>query len=269
MKTAILDKDGKTKGEINLPKCFSMPIREDIVAKVLNSKKKIQPYAPMLIAGQQYSASGKIVHKRKVWKSQYGRGMSRIPRKILMRRGSQFNWEGATSPNTKGGRRAHPPKVESMIQKNKINKNELKIAFFSAISATANSEELSKKYKRLNYKKIESLPFVIESVIITFKVKDFLVSLKKILGKDLYEIAIKNKKIRGGKGKLRGRKYKSNAGLLLVIGKNEEIKTKILDVKNTDNLSVVDLAKGGLGRLTVYTNEAIKDLKNKIKENLK
>ena len=48
-------------------------------------------------------------------------------------------------------------------------------------------------------------------------------SLKKILG-DLYDVAIQKKTIRAGIGKLRGRKYKHNAGLLLVIGKDEEKK---------------------------------------------
>ena len=85
-------------------------------------------------------------------------------------------------------------------------------------------------------------------------------SLKKILGEKLFEVAIKKKKIRSGRGKLRGRKYKSNAGLLIVIGKNEKLKTNAFDVASTKTLSVIDLAKGGAGRLTIYTEEAIKDL---------
>jgi large subunit ribosomal protein L4e len=269
MKTNVFDKNGKVKNEIDLPKFFSSEIRYDIVAKVLNSKKQFQPYSPMILAGKQYSASGKIVHKRKVWKSQYGRGMSRVPRKILTRRGSQFNWEGATSPNTRGGRRAHPPLVISRIKKDKINKKELKIAFFSAISATGKYEELLKKYETLDDKKIKKLPFVISSDLLKLKVKSFLIILRTILEEDLYSIAIKNKKIRKGKGKLRGRKYKSNAGLLLVIGNDEKFNSKIFDSKNVKSLSVINLAKGGLGRLTIYTEKAIEDLNNKFKEKVK
>ena len=116
-KANILNIDGKKVKEIELPKCFSQPIREDIVAKVVEIKKQKQPYGPSPVGGKQSSASGKIVHRRHVWKSGYGRGQSRIPRKTMSRRGTQFNWVGAEVPNTRGGRRAHPPKAASMINK--------------------------------------------------------------------------------------------------------------------------------------------------------
>ena len=61
-------------------------------------------------------------------------------------------------------------------------------------------------------------------------------------------------------GKMRGRKYKSNAGVLVVVGKKEKIKTNAFETKNVGELSVVDLAKGGAGRLTIYTENAINEL---------
>ena len=265
MKANILSVEGKKLKEIELPNCFSQEIREDIIAKVLEAKKIKQPYAPLLVAGKQYSASGKIKHRRHVWKTHYGRGVSRIPRKIMSRRGSQFNWIGATVPFAVGGRRTHPPKVISMLNRKKINKKEMKIALMSAISATANEKEMKKKYERLKDKKIEmkNLPFIVESKIISLKTKNLLESLKKIFGKDLFDIALKKKKVRSGKGKLRGRKYKSNAGMLLVTGKNEKMETKLLDISNINHLNVTDLAKGKQGRLVIYTEQAIKDLKEK------
>jgi large subunit ribosomal protein L4e len=261
MKTKILTIDGKSKGEINLPKDFSSPIREDIVQKVLEIKKNWQPYGPNPLAGN-YSASGKINHRRHVWKSQYGRGISRIPRKIFSRRGSQFNWEGADIPSTRGGRRAHPPKSISMINTKKINKKEMKIAFESALSATANKKFVEKKYERIE-KLDKNIPFVIDSKIIILETKDFLNNLKKILGEKLFEIAKKRKGIRSGIGRLRGRKYKRSAGALIVVGENEKFKTSLFDVVNVKNLSVNDLAKGGLGRLVIYTENAIKFLEKK------
>ena len=84
MKAKILDINGKEKSNIDLPKCFSEKVREDIVAKVLEAKKSQQPYAPSPVAGKQSSARGKIKHLRHVWKSGYGRGKSRIPRKIVV-----------------------------------------------------------------------------------------------------------------------------------------------------------------------------------------
>lgn len=258
-KTKILTIDGKEKNSIDLPKCFSAKIREDIVQKVLEAKKVKQPYGASPVAGKQYSAKGKIVHKRHVWKSQYGRGISRVPRKITSRRGSQFRWEGAESPNTRGGMRAHPPKPESMINTKKINKKELKIAFESSLSATANKKFVEKKYSKID--KVEKeIPFVVDSKIVGLKTKELLKNLKKILGEKLFDAAVKKKSVRAGKGSRRGRKYKSNAGMLFVVGENEKLKTGAFDIVNAKNLGVNDLARGGLGRLTIYTENAIKFL---------
>ena len=268
MKAKILNIQGKEKGPIELSKSFDRKIREDIVAKVLEAKKRKQPYAPSPVAGKQHSAKGKTVHRRHVWRSGYGRGASRVPRKIFSQKGSQFNWEAAEVPFARGGMRAHPPKILSMLNFRKINKKELKIAFESVLSSTANGKEIVKRYSSLEGKKIENAPFIVESKISTLKVKELLESLKKILGKDLFKLAIQKKEVRRGKGKLRGRKYKSNAGLLLVLGENEKLKTTAFDIVPVNSLSITDLAKGGLGRLTIYTEESIKEL-NKRLENKK
>ncbi len=263
MKTKLLDINGKEKGKIDLPKCFSTKVREDIVAKVIEIKKIKQPYAPSPVAGKQHSASGILIHQRKVWKSQYGRGISRIPRKIMTRKGSQFNWVGAEVSNTRGGRRPHPPKVLSMINRLKVNKKELKLALESALSATMDAKFVTKRYATLKDSKIENIPFIVESKLATLKVKELVSSLKKILGETLFGLAVQKKSIRSGKGKLRGRKYKSNAGLLIVIGNKEKLKTTAFDVVSVEKLGVNDLASGGVGRLTVYTEEAIKNLGEK------
>jgi large subunit ribosomal protein L4e len=265
MKAKILDIQGKEKASIELPRCFSQKIRDDIVSKVLEAKKNQQPHSPSPVAGKQHSASGKIVHRRHVWKSGYGRGNSRIPRKVMTRKGSQFNWVGAEVSSTRGGRRSHPPKVLSMINTLKINKKELKIALMSALSATVNEKEVAKKYDRLKDKKIERLPLIVESKIVSLKTKDLIASLKQVLGEVLFELALRKKSVRAGKGKMRGRKYKSNAGLLLVVGDKEKLKTKSFEVVNVNTLGVTDLAKGGMGRLTLYTEEAVKELGEKLK----
>ena len=207
-------------------------VREDIVAKVVEAKKMRQPYSPSPVAGKQHSATGKIQHARHVWKTMQGKGISRVPRKIMSRRGSQFNWVGAEIPNARGGRRAHPPKIVSMINTKRINKKEMALAFKSALAATANEKIVSKRYERLNGKKISGLPLVVEPKITILKTKELISSLKKILGEDLFEVSLKQRSVRSGKGKLRGRKYKKNAGLLLVTGNKEKLKTNVIDVKN-------------------------------------
>jgi large subunit ribosomal protein L4e len=267
MKSKVLDLEGKEKHLIELPKEFHSEIREDIVSKVLESKKTQQPYSPSPVAGKQHAAKGKIVHRRHVWRSGYGRGSSRVPRKIFSQRGSQFNWEAAEVPQARGGMRAHPPKIAHFFKKLKINKKELKIAFVSALSATANPEYVSKKYSTLNSEKNKINVPVIISLSEKIKAKDLLNGLKKILGEELYQVGIKNKTIRAGKGKMRGRKYKSNAGMLFVIGNSEKLKTKSFEVKQVQELGIIDLAKGGLGRLTVYTENAIKDLEKRLNGN--
>jgi len=265
MRAKILDIHGKEKGSIELPKAFSEIVREDVISKVLEAQKTRQPYGPSPVAGKQHSASGKIRHLRHVWKSGYGRGSSRVPRKIMTRRGSQFNWVAAEIPSAIGGRRAHPPKTISMINTKRINKKEMALALKGALSATGNEKIVSNKYEKLKDEKISGLPIVIESKIISLKTKDLISSLKKILGKILFEVSLKKRKIRSGKGKLRGRKYKKNLGLLLVTGNKEKIKTNIIDVKNAKELNVTDLANGGAGRLTIYTEEAIKELGERLK----
>ncbi len=271
MKAAVLSVDGKKIRDVELPACFSYEIRDDVVSKVLEARKTKQPYYPMLLAGKQYSASGIIPHRRNVWKTHYKKGISRIPRKIVSRKGSQFVWIGATIPGTVGGRRAHPPKLLSMTTRKKINKNEMKIALLSALSATASEKQLSRKYPALNSKSIENvkLPLIVESKLLSLKTKDMIGSLRKILDKDLANIAFKKKSIRSGRGKLRGRKHKKNAGALMVFGDREKMKANVLDSSNVKNLSVANLAKGGQGRLVVYTEEAIKEIDEKFKNSPK
>ena len=263
MKVKILDINGQSKKTIELPKFFESEIREDIVAKVLEAKKRQQPFSPSPVAGKQHSAKGKIVHRRHVWRSGYGRGQSRVPRKIFSQKGTKFNWEAAEVPQARGGMRAHPPKILHFMKELKINKKENKIAFESALSATANKKFIQKKYGGIENLSKE-VPFIIESEILNLKTKQFFESLKKILGEEIFSVAVRKKAIRSGKGKLRGRKHKSNSGALIVIGEKEKIKINNFDVANPKILNVTDLAKGGLGRITIYTENAIKDLEKRI-----
>lgn len=265
MKTKIIGIDGKEKGNIELPVCFSERIREDLIAKIIEAKKSVQPYSPSLVAGKQHAAKGKLVHRRHVWRSGYGRGASRVPRKVMSRRGSQFGWEAAEVPQARGGMRAHPPKVISHVKKSSVNKKEMKMAFKSALSATADAKHVSKRYKTLEKEKIGNLPLIVEDKMTSLKTKDLILLLRKILGEKVFSIALSIKKVRSGKGSRRGRKYKSNAGALIVLGKNEKIKSSAFDSKKVNDLSITDLAKGGIGRLTIYTEQAIKDLGEKCK----
>jgi len=259
MKVPILNKTGKEKGLIDMPKNFSAKIRTDILAKVFEAQKIKQSTGAKIGAGAAYSASGILKHRRHVWKTTYGRGISRVPRKIMSRSGSSFNWVGATVASTRGGRRAHPPRSEEN-QIKKINKKELRIAFDSALAGTINSSCLEKKYGR----KITG-GFVFDSSILDLKTKDFIKVLKKVFSGS-HDKIWKKKKIRAGKGKLRGRKYKSNAGLLFVIGSDEKMKKKGISIVPVEELEIKDLAPNGEpGRLTCYTEKAVSEIGGKFK----
>lgn len=263
MKIQILDKEGGKKGEIETS-IFDSEIRKDIIQKVIEVEKIKHPYSPYYLAGKQASAAGKIRHSRRKWKTAAGHGISRVPRKIFWRRGDRFNWEAATISGVKGGRRAHPPKVLAMINTKKINKKEKEKAFLGALALSSSIDEIKRKYKTLKDKKIEiKFPIVVDNEILKLKTKPFLEVLRKILG-NLHGIAIQKKSIRAGKGKKRGRKYRKTAGLLFVISNKEKKEIQGIEIKEANSLRVSDLASNG-ARLTVYTENAIKELEKRLK----
>ena len=262
MKAQVYNQDGVKDKEMQLPACFDSAVRADLIWKYLEAKKTMHPYGPSPVAGKQHSASGIIKRRRHDWKASYGKGISRVPRKIMSQRGAQFNWVGAEVSGTRGGRRSHPPRPEHRMIEKKINKNEERLALFSALSATAQEKMVKKHYERLNDKKI-SVPFVI-SKIEGIKSKLFLVAIKKMLDQ-AYEVALPEKSVRNGKGKLRGRKYKTSAGVLIVVGAKEKFKFAGFDIKHANAVGVHDLAAGGPGRLTIYSEQAIKELEARTK----
>ena len=206
----------------------------------------------------------KTIETRK-WKTAYGKGISRVPIKIFWRRGTQFYWQAATIASVRGGRRAHPPKILSMLRIKKVNKKEKNLAFSSALALTSCVDELKKKYRTLDKEIKIKLPMVVEDKILDLKTKEFFSALKKILQDSaLIEIAIQKKSIRAGKGKMRGRKYKKSAGMLFVVGKDEGKKIKGVEIKKVSQLSISDLASNG-ARLTMFTEKAIKDIEERIK----
>ena len=261
MKTKLFDNAGKEKGTIDLPKNFATRIREDILSKVFEAQRGsfVQAYGSMEGAGAQYSASGISKKKRHDWKGTYGKGISRIPRKVMSRHGASFNWIGATVSSTRGGRRPHAPRSEKNLFK-KINKKELLIAFNSALAGTVDTRSLEKKYGT----KIDS-GFVFSEGILKMKTKDFIEIMKKVFGSKFSRV-LKHKEIRAGIGKMRGRKYKSNAGMLFVVGNEESMNRKGIDIVAAKDLTIKDLSPNGEpGRITCYTEKAIKDIEGRFK----
>lgn len=254
VKATLYDVQGNKKGTADLPAFFGERVREDIVQKCAEAERTGQPYGPNPRAGLRQSASGTISHKRHDWKGHYGRGTSRAPRKTMWRRGTQFYWVGADVPGARGGRKAHPPRIVEVEKK--INKKEKLLALHSALAATAQEKYISQRYSSLS--KAPEAPFVIESL--PTKAKPFFATLKSMLG-DNVSLAIKSKSVRSGKGKIRGRKYKENAGILVVTSSKETARLQGVDVTDAKTLTITDLYP--LGRLTLYTQKALEELSGK------
>lgn len=254
MKSLVFDSSGKSK-ESKAPEFFDSKVREDIVAKAVESARfeVAQPYSLYEEAGRRHAASGKISHQRHKWKGHYGKGVSRIPRKTMWRRGTQFYWIGTEVSGTRGGRRVHGPTLFKRARK--VNKRELNLAMKSALAATAQEEFISKRYATL--KGISGVHIINQ---IPEKTKDFVSLIKKMFNT---EVAIPRvTSTRAGKGKMRGRRTKSTAGALFIISESEKSNFKHIETRTTKNLSILDLYP--LGRLTIFTEKALEELKNVI-----
>lgn len=252
MKAHVYDMKGISKKEVTLPRVFDTPIRKDLVMKAVEVLREFQQHSLDPRAGRRHSAAGTISHKRHDWKGHYGKGMSRIPRKIMWRRGVQFNWVGAEISGTRGGRRVHGPKLVKRIRY--MNAKEMKYAFHSALAASAQTSYIQSRYQTLATKEVKAP--VIVALEGNPKMKDWLAFMKKVFGS--LSIAVQHSEIRAGKGKARGRKYKSNAGALVVIGPKEELVLSGVDIRKVNELTVSDLYP--LGRLTIYTEQAMEAL---------
>ena len=266
MKLDIFDAAKNKTGEIKLPIQFEEELRPDLIQRAVLSVQshKRQAYAVSTDAGKR--ASAKLSRRRRDYRGSYGIGISRMPRKIMTRRGTRMNWVGAFAPGTVGGRKAHPPKSEKLWWK-KINNKEKSKAIRSAIAATISKEIVMERGHLIP----ENYPFILdEKFEFISKTREILESFKK-LGLENELARVEEKKVRAGKGKSRGRKYKKKKGPLIVVSKINKLSNALsnipgIDVVEVKSLNAELLAPGAkAGRLTLWTNAAINILE---KENL-
>ncbi len=253
----IINLDGTKGKSFNFPSQFNEEIRPDLIkrAVLVIQKNKRQRYGAKPDAGMR--ASAKVSRRRRKYRGAYGRGISRVPRKVVLKRGTNIIFTAAFAPGTVSGRRAHPPKAEKELG-SKINIKERRKAIRSALAATKD-KELVKKRGHL----FKEYPLVVDSKIESLKktkdVKDLL--LKLGLEKELERI--EDKKVRSKKIRSRGRKYKIKKGPLIVTSNDCDLikaGTNIqgVDIVKVDLLNTELLAPGTHpGRLTIYSEKAL------------
>nr|WP_319376846.1 50S ribosomal protein L4 [uncultured Methanoregula sp.] len=242
MKAQVKSLDGGVTKSIDLPEMFSEEYRPDLIKKAvmaLQSTRR-QPHGSYPFAGICSSAVG--------WGS--GRGSSHVPR---LKNGSR----AAKVPQAKGGREAHPPKVEKVLIK-EINQKEKQKAFRSAVAASVN-EELIKGRGHL-YE--GAVPVILEDKFEAISLtKDVITALTTAGVYNDIERAKESKKVRAGRGKMRGRRFKQRKSLLIVTAEKPLLAARNLsgvDVVTVDQLNVEHLAPGmQAGRLTVWTESAL------------
>lgn len=258
MKLAVVNLQKKNVGEKTLPGQFAEEYRPDLIKRAVHALQSAarQAYGTDPKAGLRHST--KLSKRRRKYRGSYGFGISRVNRKILSRRGTRMYWVGAFSPQTVGGRRAHPPKAEKILEKS-INRKENRKALRSAIAATINKTLVQAR----GHKVPEEYPFVLANSFEDLsKTKDVEEALLALGFKDELERSL-IKKVRAGLGKLRGRKYRKKKGPLVVVGKSCSLMKAAknlsgLDVVETKALNAELLAPGALpGRITLFTENAI------------
>ena len=263
MKAKIVDTNGSAGKEIELPRQFSEEFRPDLIKKAVLALQShnIQPSGVHPEAGKRASAF--LTKRRRKYRGTYGAGRSRTPRKILTRRGLHFYYVGAFAPNTVGGRTAHPSKA-SKIWSLCINIKERRKAIRSAIAATMNMEVVRKRGHKADSLVLDSK---FEDLA---KTKDVEVMLMKIgMEAELERASVK--KVRAGKGKSRGRRYRRKKSLLFVVSKPCPLVKAARNIQGVEVCQVKDLNVNVLapgtdaGRLTVWSDKALETMS---KENL-
>lgn len=251
----VYDTNGKTVEEVQLPQVFSTPYRPEIIRRAVlaTQSARRQPYGANVLAGKRTSAH---YHGRRKYRfTMMNREMARIAR-IHGKVGSMA-MRARFVPQAVKGRKAHPPKAEK-VWTERINEKEKQLAVQSALAATARPELVKGRGHIFSV----ALPIILvndfENVSKTKEVKK---ALDSLLAEELKRCSAK--KVRAGKGKMRGRKYRKKTGPLLVVSKNCSVvkagrNIPGVAVATADALGAELLAPGThAGRLTIFTKAAL------------
>ena len=262
MKLKVMNAAGTAGKEVDLPEQFSEEVREDLIKKAVLAMQnnKRQAYGAFVDAGDRHVSW--VSKRRRDWRGSYGKGISRVPRKVHSRRGTQFNWVGAQAPGTVGGRRAHPPKTQKVWDW-KLNVKEKRKAIRSAMSATVHKDLVEKRGHFVP----AAYPFIIDDSFEQIaKTSELLAALVKLgFEKEMDRASVT--KTRTGRAKMRGRATKHKKSVLLVAHDSRKLMAAAenlpgVEVIMVKKLNTEILAPGGhYGRATLFTHAAVEELR--------
>jgi len=257
-KLPIYNTANEKTGDISLPELFSEPLRPDLISRMVLAieSNMRQPYGADPQAGQKVQA--KLSRRRRDYKSSYGHGISRVPRKITSRNGTRINWVGALAPGTVKGRRAHPPKI-GRDWNQKVSAQEARKATRSALAATINTELVRSRGHIVP----SPFPFIIDDTFESLTTtKEVIAALSK-LGFTADLAKSQEAKSRSGKARLRGRSKQVRKSVLFVTATRGPLALAArnipgVEIANASNVNAKHLAPGTQpGRLTLYTAGSI------------
>merc|ERR1711939_1021117 len=250
----ILGADGASSGEtLPLPAVFTAPIRSDVVAQIHKSvaKNRRQPYSVAENGGHQTSAES--------WGT--GRAVARIPR--VSGGGTHRAGQAAFGNMCRSGRMFAPTKVWRKWHV-KLSLGQKRFATASAIAASASAPLLLARGHRIS--NVPEVPFVVSSS--AFKLAKTSGAVKLLgeigAGPDIAKVK-KSRKMRAGKGKMRGRRFRQRRGPLIVYNPETDGKETTLAFRNIPGvetssvfaLNLLQLAPGDhLGRFIIWTSSA-------------
>ena len=264
MKTFVYSLEGKSLKEIELPKVFEEEVQPTLIKRAVLAIQtaKLQPKGTYPLAGRDTSAQYRGWRGLPHMERCINVGHARLPR--TKNRRNLLQGRVAKVPQAVGGVKAHPPKVQAKTREG-INRKEKKAARDSAVACTAVKEKVKGRGHRFD----DSLtfPIVLEDKFQELtKSKEVMTVLQKLKLDQDVKRAKSGRKIRSGKGKRRGRKYKKVKSILMVTGEKASLyraarNLEGVEVVKAKDLNAEQLAPGAVpGRLTLYTESALKSL---------
>lgn len=265
MKVNIVDKTGKSVGDFSFVGT-APAVRDDIFKKAVLAEFSLfrQEKGAKLSAGKRQTIN--VSKRRKAFRSTYGKGGSRTPKKAMWARGSQIRFVGAFVSQTTGGRRAHPPKAAKKLMKD-MNHKEWNRAIATGYTASLDKDLVTANGQRVptNY------PIVLDnSVEDMTKTSEFIALLGKLgFGEELERTS--ERKVRAGRGTMRNRTYKVKRGPLVVVSSIESPLVKAarniqgFDVVSADLLLACDFGMSEKpGRAVIFTQKGAEEFKEVI-----